>query len=123
MAKRRAAAPRDHRLIGALASKILRGAEGRDRFTGPRKPLHSNHAIDRGVANHMDHLAPLSTTVAPSARAMLGGENPSRILDQDVVDRALVHAMALQARHEMLENIAIAKPTVPHEHHLQKHVL
>jgi hypothetical protein len=40
----------------------------------------------------MDHLGPLSTIVAPSARAMLGGEHPPWVLDQDVVDRALVHA-------------------------------
>jgi hypothetical protein len=62
-ANRRAAARRDNRLIGALASKILRGSERHDRFTGPRKPLNSNHAIDRGIANHMDHLAPLSAAV------------------------------------------------------------
>ena len=68
-ANRRAAARRDDRLIGALAAKIFRGSESHDRFTGPRKALHSNDAIDRGVADHMDHLGPLSTTVAPvSAR-------------------------------------------------------
>ena len=68
-ANRRAAARRDDRLIGALAAKIFRGSESHDRFTGPRKPLHSNDAVDRGVADHMDHLGPLSATHRPvSAR-------------------------------------------------------
>ena len=52
-----AAARRRDRLIGALAAKILGGAASHDRFTGPRKPVHSNHAVDRGVADHMDHSA------------------------------------------------------------------
>ena len=63
-ANRRAAARRDDRLIGALAAKIFRGSESHDRFTGPRKALHSNDAIDRGVADHMDHLGPLSATAS-----------------------------------------------------------
>ena len=50
--------------IGALAAKIFGGAQSHDRFTGPRKSLHPNHAIDRGVADHMDHL-PLSAANQP----------------------------------------------------------
>ena len=84
-ANRRAAARRDDRLIGALAAEIFGGSESHDRFTGPRKPLHANDAVDRSIADHMDHLEPLATPIAPSARAMLGGENPSRILDQDML--------------------------------------
>jgi len=68
-ANRGAAARRSDRLIGALPAKIFRGSESDNRFTGPRQFVHSDHAIDRGVADHMDHLGPLSTTVAPvSAR-------------------------------------------------------
>jgi hypothetical protein len=41
-ANRRAAARRDDRLIGALPTQIFTGSESHDRFTGSRKPLHSN---------------------------------------------------------------------------------
>jgi hypothetical protein len=59
------AARRDDRLIGALSAKILRSPESHDRFTGSREPLHSNHAIHGGIANHMDHFGPLSAIGAP----------------------------------------------------------
>ena len=77
-ANRRAAARRDDRLIGALAAEIFRRAESHDRFAGARKLVHSNHAIDRGVADHMDHLGPLSATVAPRQRARCSAENTRR---------------------------------------------
>ena len=63
-ANRRAAARRDDRLIGALAAEIFRRSERHDRFAGPRKPLHSDYAIDRGVADHMDHFGPCSPAVS-----------------------------------------------------------
>jgi hypothetical protein len=54
---------------------------------------------------------------------MLGRENSPRVFDQYVVDRALIHAMALQARHEVLQDVAVAESAIPRQHHLQEHVL
>ena len=70
-ANTRATPRRDNGLIGALAAQIFRGSESHDRFAGPWKPVHSNHAIDRGVTNHMDHFTPFR----PRQRARCSAEN------------------------------------------------
>ena len=54
---------------------------------------------------------------------MLRREYAARVLDQNVVDRLLAHAVALQARNEVLQNVAIAEAAVPGQHHLEEHVL
>ncbi len=75
---RRSATRGGDRLIGALAAEVFRSAESHDRLTGPRESLHSNHAVDRGVADHMDHLCPLSATVGPRQRARCSAEKTRR---------------------------------------------